>query len=313
MPISPAPAVLRACDVLQHLARHPTDSFSVSELARDLDMPRATCDAVLQGLAEGGFVVRRDDLRYELGPACIVLGDAARVANSVLRATCVEAEQLARTLAACTAVSMRHGDGSSVAEVFDFGPTFGLRAQVGQSIPHSPPFGAMYVAWQPHDADEWIARAGPSLDERERTRYVRALADVRRRGFSVTLSSQRQTQLESVLSTLADQPNETQAQRTRDELIAKLAHSEYLATDLDADSTMRVSLMAAPVFDRTGRAVTSILLLGPDYEITTAELSARGEALVRAAARATQLAGGQPPTADYDSQQYVKSPRHEGS
>ena len=60
------------------MALHPTESFSVSALARELEVPRATCDTVLMGLAEGGLVVRRDDdLRYELGPSCIALGDAA--------------------------------------------------------------------------------------------------------------------------------------------------------------------------------------------------------------------------------------------
>jgi hypothetical protein len=29
MPIAPSPAVLRACDVLDHLAAHPAESFSV--------------------------------------------------------------------------------------------------------------------------------------------------------------------------------------------------------------------------------------------------------------------------------------------
>ena len=103
MPISPSPAVRRACDLLGHLARHPTASFSVSELARVVDVPRATCDAVLQALAEHGFVIRRDDLRYELGPSCIALGDAARAANPVLQAAAAEAETLARVSGSCTA------------------------------------------------------------------------------------------------------------------------------------------------------------------------------------------------------------------
>jgi DNA-binding IclR family transcriptional regulator len=298
MPVTPAPAVLRAGEVLHHLALHPSESFTVSELARDLALPRATCDTVLQALAEGGFVARRsDDLRYELGPSCIVVGDAARVANSVLRTTAVEAEQLARALVACTAVSVRHGDGSSVAEVFDFGPTFGPRAHIGQSIPHSPPFGAVYVAWDPNDADQWFAHAASSLDERERERYLLALAEVRRRGFSVSISSNRRPKLEALLSALADHPDAANARRSRDELMAELAHSEYLISDLAAESTLRVSHMAAPVFDRRGRAVASILLLGPDYEITADEIRARGDALTRAAARATQQTGGHAPTA----------------
>ena len=296
MPLTPAPAVVRACEVLHHLAGHPTESFSVSEIARELGVPRATCDTVLMGLADGGLVTRRaGDLRYELGLSCIALGDAARIANPVLRAAGIEAEQLACSLVACAAVSTRRGDASSVAEVFDYGPTFGLSAQVGQSIPHLPPFGAVYIAWDPVDAEQWIARAGSSLDEDERLRYRRAVAEVRHRGYSVTVWSRRRPELEATLTKLTVQPNELQAQRARDELMARFAHSEYLATDLD-DATMRVSHMAAPIFDRQGRAVASILLLGPDYDIEPAELRSRGVALVRAAARATEQAGGHSPT-----------------
>jgi DNA-binding IclR family transcriptional regulator len=296
MPITPSPAVVRACDVLHHLARHPTTSCSVSELARVLDVPRATCDAILLALADGGLVTRRDDdLRYELGAACIALGDAARVANPLLRATSAEAHQLARDLAACTAVSVRSGDESRVAEVFDLGPPFGPRAQVGQSIPHAPPFGAVYVAWDAHDADTWIARAGTALGRSQRERYQRALEEVRRRGYSVTIATPRRPELVRALDTLATAPDEEQARRTRDDLIVELRHSEYLATDLDEHAPLRVSHMSAPVFDRAGRATTSILVVGPEYEITAEELRARAAQLVRAAERATAAAGGHPP------------------
>ena len=298
MPINPSPAVERACAMLRHLARHPDESFTVSGLAKELAIPRATCDAILQGLAEGAFVIRADDdLRYRLGPSCIAVGDAARLANSTLRATAAEAEQLARELAACAAVSLRDGQESRVAEVFDFGPPFGPRAQVGQSIPHDPPFGAVYVAWDEHDADEWIARAGAVLDRTERDRYRRALAEVRHRGYSVTIASPRRPELVHALSTLVSRPSAEHARRTRDEVIAELVHSEYLATDLDATDTLRVSHMSAAVFDRTGHAVSSILLLGPEFDVTPTEVRTRGDQLVRAAARATSNAGGHAPSA----------------
>ena len=298
MPITPSPAVERACDVLRYLARHPDESFSVSALSKGLAIPRATCDAILQGLAAEGFVIRADDdLRYRLGPSCIAIGDAARLANSILRATAAEAEQLARDLAACTAVSLRDGDESRVAEVFDFGPPFGPRAQIGQSIPHEPPFGAVYVAWDEHDAGVWIARAGTSLNRAERDRYRHALAEVRHRGYSVNIASPRRPELVDALSTLVSQPRAEQARRTRDEVIAELAHGEYLATDLDATDTLRVSHMSAPVFDHAGRAVSSILALGPEFDITATEVRVRGNQLVRAAERATASAGGHAPIA----------------
>jgi DNA-binding IclR family transcriptional regulator len=295
MPISPSPAVTRACTVLHHLAQRPTHARSVSELARELGVPRATCDAILQGLADGGLVTRGADLRYELGPGCLTLGDAARLANPVLRATSAEAEQLARAQRACAAVSVRDGGGSRVAEVFDFGPPFGVRAQAGQSIPHTPPFGAVYVAWHDADADEWIARAGSELSPAELERYQRALGEVRRRGYSVMIAAPRRPTLADALDALVATPDADLARRARDEVMTELLHSEYLATDLDADTTLRVSHMSAPVFDHAGRAVASILLLGPEYDITTAELRLRGDELARAAARATAGAGGHPP------------------
>lgn len=295
MPITPSPAVARACDILRHLAEHPAESFSVSALAKELDIPRATCDAILLALADAAFATRADDLRYRLGPACITVGDAARVANPGLRATALEAAQLARDLGACTGVSVRDGAGSRVAEVFDFGPPFGVRAQVGQSIPHEPPFGAVYVAWDEREVDTWIRRAGRAIDDATRDRYRRALAEVRHRGYSVTIATPRRPELETALTTLAQRPDAEHARRTRDDVIAELVHAEYLATDLDATEVLRISHMSAPVFDRDGRAVSSILLLGPEYDITPPELRTRGEQLWCAAQRATAAAGGHAP------------------
>ena len=78
-------------------------------------------------------------------------------------------------------------------------------------------------------------------------------------------------------------------------MLAELVHAEYLATDLDTTEVLRISHMSAPVFDRDGRAVSSILLLGPEYDITPPELRTRGEQLRFAAQRATAAAGGHAP------------------
>ena len=108
MPIAPSPAVKRACELLDVLRRHPAEAFSVSELGRRVGAPRATCDSILQALAGQGLVTRRDsDLRYELGPACLALGDAARSARPGLDAACTETELLARSTGAVAAVRRR--------------------------------------------------------------------------------------------------------------------------------------------------------------------------------------------------------------
>ncbi len=295
MPITPSPAVLRAGDLLEHLAGHPSESFSVSELARAIGMPRATCDSILQALSEHSLVVRGDtDLRYELGAGCVALGDAARAANSILRASGTEAEQLAGVLSCCAAVTVRVGSQTRVAEVFDSGPPFGLRARVGEAIALVPPFGAVFVAWSERDAEEWLDHTGTKA---ARARCRRALDAVRARGYSVTVATPRRPELARALETLATTPDAPDARRARDELIGEMQHSEYLAADIDHDETIRLTQISAPVFDSAGRVAAAIMVLGPEYELTNADVRALGDHVVRAAARATDTAGGRNPPA----------------
>jgi DNA-binding IclR family transcriptional regulator len=296
MPINPSPAVLRACAVLDVLSRHPTDSLSLAEIARQTGAPRATCDSVLLALAACGYVVRRDDdLRYVLGPRGISLGSAARLANPMLRAAAAEAGQLARRLSACLAVSTRDGDETRVSDVFDFGPPFGIRTQPGQSIALRPPFGAVFVAWDPDDDIERWLDNGDLVGEDERQRYREALHAVRDRGFSVSIATKRRPDLASALDALTVQPDADEARRTRDELMREMMHSEYLPTGLQDGAARRVSQMSAPVFDRSGHVTSAIMLLGPNYDVTSDEINALGEELIAAAQRATRAAGGQNP------------------
>ncbi len=297
MPIAPSPAVLRAGDLLAQLIQHPSQSFTLSELARLVSVPRATCDAILQALAVHRLVTRReDDLRYELGPAGIALGEAARIANPWLRAARVEGERLARALAACISVCVHDGRTARVAEAFDFGPLFAVRARVGQTIPLVPPFGAVFVAWHDEDAARWIARAGADLAADERDRYRRALEAVRRRGYSVSIVTPRYASPETV-EIFASPPESDDARRARDELIRQAMHSDYLPVDLDPQTPVRVGQISAPVFDRTGVVAASLLLPGPEREITPAELHALAVRLLEAATRATDAAGGREPAA----------------
>src|SRR5688572_21534074 len=147
MPINPSPAVQRAGQVLWYLAEHPTETHTVAQLSRTLGIPRATCDSILQALAQQGFVMRRGrDNGYELGASCLALAGAAQASNTVLSVAAVQADRLARELGASVIVSTQiDGEGRAVA-VFDRGPASMVRARVGQAIPQIPPFGVVFAA-----------------------------------------------------------------------------------------------------------------------------------------------------------------------
>jgi DNA-binding IclR family transcriptional regulator len=303
MPLAPSPAVLKAGDVLLELAANPTSALSVSELARRLDIPRATCNSLLLGLAERGFVRRDATLRYELGPAGIVLGDAARAANPALRAAAVHAEALARAQSLVVAVTVRDGALTRVTNVFDFGPAFGIRPRAGDSIAIVPPFGATFVAWENEDeVGAWLDRADPPLTAAEKTRYRRALAAVRRRGFSITVTPSRQPELATALRRLLPGAD-AGSSGTRDEAIRVVTHSEYLASELDPKGTIRLTQLSAPVFAPAGHesaagaaglVAASIMVLGPNHDLRAGEIDGFGELVLAAAARATADIGGRP-------------------
>jgi DNA-binding IclR family transcriptional regulator len=295
MPLIPSPAVLRACDVLDCLARHAGNSFSVSELARLVNLPRATCDSVLLALAERGLVVRREpDLRYAIGPACIAIGDAARASLSVLAEAAPIAEDLARSTHLCVALASRSGADIRVVDVFDRGPAFGHKTRIGEAVPLVPPFGAVFVAWDAEGVEGWLDRAPEGLSERERRRYRSALQAIRTRGYSITTASRPTSDLAELLDELVDGPAGEQRLRRREQLIRAVAHTEYLPVELGSDG-LQLSQLSAPVFDPLGGVAAAIMVLGPNYEMTSEEVASLGERLMLAAKSATARVGGSAP------------------
>jgi len=289
MPLTPSPAAVRAAELLHHLARHPTHRFTVSELARETGLPRATCDTLLLGLAEGGLVRRDAARRYELGPACIVVGDAARAANPALRAAAERAEALARARSSVVAVAIRDQEETRVASVYDFGPPLGFRARVGEAIRLVPPFGASFVAWDDGaGVRRWLDRADPPLSPEEERHYRAALDAVRRRGFSVTLVTARQPTLIDALERLANEGDDDDVRRARDDAARQMTHTEYLAAELDPDRMVRVAQFSAPVFQPDGDVGASIMLLGPTQDLTAGEIDTIGRQLAETAAAASR-------------------------
>jgi DNA-binding IclR family transcriptional regulator len=298
MPLNPSPSVMRAGELLDYLARHAPESYSVSEIARATSLPRATCDSILLALAEQDLVVRRDpDLRYTLGPACVTLGDAARGEHWLVAARRA-AQDVARSTGSCVALVTRRGSEASVIDVFDHGPALGLKTAIGQTITLVPPFGAVFVAWADDDGRaEWLDHPTVTLSKRERARYRAALEAVRDRGYSVTVADVSHVDFHTAQTLLADTPDAVDVLRRRDELLREIVHTEYLPTTIDAESAVRVSQMSAPVFDRLGNVSGAIMMLGPPYDITAGEIAALGAPLRQAAEQATARVSGAPPTA----------------
>lgn len=76
----PAPAVVRAAQILDHLAGRPTLPLSMTEIAEAVGVNPASTLAILQALTEAGYIVRHPRHKtYSIGPAMLITGHAARM------------------------------------------------------------------------------------------------------------------------------------------------------------------------------------------------------------------------------------------
>jgi DNA-binding IclR family transcriptional regulator len=290
MPINPSPAVQRAGQVLWYLAEHPSETHTVAHLSRVLNIPRATCDSILQALASQGFLSRRDgEMGYELGASCLALASAAQAANTVLNMANRQAEKLARELGASVVVSTVIDGVTRALAVFDRGPATMVRARVGHIVPLAPPFGVVFVAWDSAASERWIGQA-EDADPADAERWRQALQFARRHGYSFSVHTPPGRQFGQVLEDLVIAPDSELDLRARDELIGQLRHSEYLPTDVEDDEEVQLLQLAAPVFDAKGAVAASILVLGSLRPMSGVEVEALGRRVVQAANEATTMA-----------------------
>ncbi|HEY8527997.1 MAG TPA: helix-turn-helix domain-containing protein [Acidimicrobiales bacterium] len=299
MPIKPSPAVLRASDILEFLARRPREPQSLSEIARRTGVSKATCQSLLLGLVEAGLVARHESSRrYGLGPVLIPLGSAAAEGHEVAQVALPEMERLSEALLLPVLGAVQAGARLVVVAATSSPRPFSVGLPTGQTVPFVPPLGAPFVAWSPaEDVEAWLARAPEPLDEQGRARLLAALDLVRRLGFGVTLDNTVRVSLGDAVAALAENPDADDVRARRDDLIRRLSQVEYLPTELAPDVPYRLAQISAPVFDHNGEVVMMVAATPLGVELGLAGIRQYGEAVRATADRVTASIGGAPPAA----------------
>jgi DNA-binding IclR family transcriptional regulator len=297
VPIKPAPAVLRAMQVLEFLYRDHTAAPTMSEIARRTGLSKATCHSVLLALSEGGYVRRDpDSLVYSLGPGLISLGSAASSSLLLPAIARSEMESLSEALGVTTVAAVSAGSHLVAISTVSPPQSFQVSLPVGQMVPYSPPLGAAFIAWSTkREIEAWLDRAPQTLTEAERLHYGEALALVRDQGYSVTLA-------EPLGRRLGGEPSGPAVEAVLlppSEPIGEFG-GVYLPTSLVEDRTYRLTQLSAPVFDRAG--VVSLVILGVavGLELTMPQIAAYGDRVRQAASR-LELAIGRFPDESKDA------------
>ena len=280
--------------MLNFLARHEDQSFSLSELCRRLDLSKSTGHSILTTLVDAGFVLRDGDRTYLLGPAVIPLGEAAAGHHRAVAVARRELEPLARELDAECTLSMVVNDSIMVlGEAGRHAPPAYLQAlPSAPRWPFSPPLGAVFVAWwEPARVEQWLDDTGKGLSDEQRRRFVAALDEVRRRGYSVSaIDSSGDDHLSELMRSVTDMPHEADVAKLMQAFLDRVRYTEgYNVGPLETGIIYDVTALVAPIFDRSGE-VTFVLTLqslpGPmgarDIERAGRRLLQRAEAVTRA-------------------------------
>ena len=295
----PAPAVDRTVAVLNHLATHPMRQFTLSELARELDLNKATAHGMLATLADAGYVTRDPDAKtYGLGAALIALGNAALASTPAARLAQPHMTALSREFDLECVASAAIADEIVILARAGTPRPLGINVEPGQRLPLAPPLGTVFVAWSDADAiDRWLSHVGPeqgeaSLKQRSGSdleadldRYRQALTTVRERGYSVALGGEGQQRLVQALQDAGHQPRGSRG------------GEEYALVELAGDSRYRINHIGAPVFDARGQVTLALFLIGFRGQIAAEEVPRYADRLLEAADAVTVALRGRHPAA----------------
>ena len=282
-----APAIERCVAVLNFLGANPGRQYSLSEIARALDLNKATAHALLTTLADAAYLIRDpDDKTYGLGPALIAIGNAARSTYPAAQLAEVPMGEIAREFDLECVASTAIGD--EIVILATAGPRrpLGINIEPGLRLPLVPPLGTVFVAWSGEtEIDRWLGNVGSEADDDDLERYRRALETVRARGYSVGLGGDEQQRLVESLQSPAGERRRPTA-----------PGEEYALVELGDDETAyRLNHIGAPVFGPRGEVVLALFLIGFRGQIAANEVPRYAERLTQAAAEVTIALRGHPP------------------
>lgn len=291
--VAAVPALERAHRILDAMAQEPRRSFSAAELAKVVDIHRATAHSIMSCLAGLGFVHRDPATKtYRLGPELVRLGGAATEQYDGIEAARRELHDMASELGVGGVACVLVGDELVIPERVGVGLSeYAVPSALHARVPMVPPIGAIFVAWSPPDEiEEWVNRSPASATADDRESYRRSVAAIRARGYSIGSEVEFARQLEELLAGF-DRPEAEPADRLALALrLADLVRHERPGGG--REGTKPIDHLIGPVFGPDGRVVMTLTIFGRPGQITESDLGTYAEPLVAASDRVTQAVGG---------------------
>lgn len=249
-------AVDRVVAILGFLAERPTESFSISELSRRLEISKATCHAMVGSLITTGWAMRNpNDMLVRVGPALIAAG-ARTAGRSKQLADLVrpDMERLARTYTCQGLASVDIGSEIVVIDTYELANGAGMPVYVGQRMPLRPPHGFVYLAWGNNRLD--------GREEFDKPEYAEVMSVIRQRGFSVALEFDLSPNVKRALREVNPGAVDVEIDSVLVELLSSIRMVDHYALTIEDDHEYNVSNISVPALDHDRNVVLMLSLTG---------------------------------------------------
>jgi DNA-binding IclR family transcriptional regulator len=289
------PAVRRAGEIIELLARDPGRTWTVSQISTALALPKATCFATLSCLCDLEWVRRVEPAKsYRLGPELVRLGACSAAQVPGLELTRREMYALAMTLdVGCFACELVDDEMVILDVAGGDDERYDLPTLDAWRVPVHPPLGSIYYAWSPpQEIERWLRRTGAQT-ERQADVNRSALSAIRARGYSIGGGVEVQLQVEELLERIGATTGDD-----RLELAITLADlvRGTPARGAAAPGGHPITHLIAPVFDATGAIALTLTIVGARGQVTDRNVTTFAEPLLAAVGRVTAVIGGRQPS-----------------
>lgn len=265
-------AVLRAAAILDFIAEHPGQSFTMVELVRALKLSHSTCHSLVSALVDVGYLYRTAQKSYALGPRLAAIARVSRDHASLLEIAKPELRDLATRHDLVCSVLVREGNFSVVRERSTSARHIGYTSQIGMPLRLRAPLAAAFFITSLNRAEEWLALNSDLDLDAERAAVQKGMDFLRVHGFLVLLTNPD-----------APPPDTIPLDKLFDGEIDKL--SVTTALTIAPDTRYDVSSIVAPVFNAESEVEFVLSLIGYEEPISGSEIIALGNEVKSAGIR----------------------------
>jgi DNA-binding IclR family transcriptional regulator len=287
----------RVLDVITLLAAHPTEDFSLADIARQLEMSKASAHRLLVTMADADFLARNAKHKtYSLGMALLAVGQAALQKYPGLDIARSEMTKLSLELnVQCSATGVIGGDLVILAREGSPQSHESLN-RVGERRPMIPPMGICHIAWGVDSvAEPYLAMAAQYMSKDSYAWLHESLELIRHRGYAVSSYGPAWRKLRQATVGAIARTRKDQHWTTIREVLGELTRNEIQLASASDVNGASIGRIVAPVFSSNGTVIFQLVLSGLPSGLTPRKLERFIERLSATAAAVTSQINGRVP------------------